>query len=66
MADISNKTVEVLQQELSEKREALRTFRFGGAGSRSRNVREGRTLRKEIARLLTEINARVAKSTKNA
>lgn len=66
MADISKKTPESLQQELTEKREALRTFRFGGAGSRSRNVREGRTLRKEIARLLTELNARVANSKKNA
>lgn len=66
MADISKKTPESLQQELTEKREALRTFRFGGAGSRSRNVREGRTLRKEIARLLTELSARVANSKKNA
>jgi len=60
MADISNKTIETLQAELAEKREALRTFRFGGAGSRSRNVREGRNLRKDIARILTELNARKA------
>ena len=32
--------------------------RFGSAGSRSRNTREGRGLRKEIARALTEVNAR--------
>lgn len=68
MADITNKTVETLQTELTEKREALRVFRFGGAGSRSRNVREGRTLRKDIARLLTELNARLKGATakKNA
>lgn len=58
MADLNTKTVETLQSELAEKREALRMFRFGGAGSRSRNVREGRTLRKEIARILTAINAK--------
>lgn len=58
MADLNTKSVESLQSELLEKREALRMFRFGGAGSRSRNVREGRTLRKEIARILTAINAK--------
>lgn len=51
-------SIEDLQKELRDKREALRTFRFGGAGSRSRDTREGRNLRKEIARVLTEINAR--------
>ena len=58
MADISSKSVETLQAELTEKREALRVYRFGGAGSRSRNVRGGRELRKDIARILTELNSR--------
>jgi ribosomal protein L29 len=66
MAEISSKTIESLRQELTDKREALRVFRFGGAGSRSRNVREGRGLRKDIARILTEINARVASEKKTA
>jgi ribosomal protein L29 len=66
MAEISSRTIESLQQEIIEKREALRVFRFGGAGSRSRNVREGRGLRKDIARILTEINARVASEKKTA
>ena len=47
-----------MQKLIADKREALRVFRFGGAGSRSRNVREGRNLRKDIARLLTELNSR--------
>jgi ribosomal protein L29 len=47
-----------LQKEIAAKRESLRTFRFGEAGTRTRNVREGRNLRKEIARLLTEMNSR--------
>lgn len=47
-----------LNKELTLKREALRSFRFGIAGSKSRNVREGRGLRREIARYLTEIARR--------
>jgi ribosomal protein L29 len=66
MADLSSKSVENLQADLIEKREALRTFRFGGAGSRSRNVREGRNLRKDIARILTALNGKkLASSGKN-
>jgi ribosomal protein L29 len=53
-----------LQKTLADKREALRSFRFGAAGSRSRNVREGRELRKEIARILTELHARQLSNTK--
>ncbi|HTR18633.1 MAG TPA: 50S ribosomal protein L29 [Candidatus Paceibacterota bacterium] len=60
------KTQEVgeLQKTLADKREALRSFRFGGAGSRSRNVREGRNLRKEIAQILTELRERELSNTK--
>ncbi len=43
---------------LGEKREALRVFRFGSAGSKTRNVKEGRLIRRAIARLLTEGNSR--------
>ena len=74
MADIKNRSVEDLQKELADKRESLRTFRFGGAGSRSRNVKEGKSLKKDIARILTELNSRnlpagksgLATSKKNA
>ncbi|MBV9159146.1 MAG: 50S ribosomal protein L29 [Candidatus Kaiserbacteria bacterium] len=58
MADLKKMDIAQLEKEVADKREALRVFRFGGAGSRSRNVREGRTTRREIARLLTEINSR--------
>lgn len=47
-----------LKKELASKREALRVFRFGGSGSKQKNVKEGAVLRKEIARILTEINSR--------
>ncbi|HEY4513726.1 MAG TPA: 50S ribosomal protein L29 [Candidatus Paceibacterota bacterium] len=58
MTDIKTKSVEELQKTVAEKREAFRVFRFGGAGSRARNVREGRNLRREIAQILTELRAR--------
>ena len=66
MKEFATKTPADLTKMLAEKREALRVFRFGGAGSRSRNVREGRNLRKDIARILTELNARVAAEKKRA
>lgn len=66
MADITKQSVEDLHKAINEKREALRGFRFGGAGSRTRNVREGRNLRKEIARMMTELASRkIANSKKN-
>ena len=58
MADIQKKSDSDLQTLVAEKQEALRNFRFGLAGSKVRNVREGRGIRKEIARLLTELNSR--------
>ncbi|MBI2086990.1 MAG: 50S ribosomal protein L29 [Candidatus Zambryskibacteria bacterium] len=47
---------ENLVKALYEKRETLRNFRFGEAGSKTRNVKEGSMLRKEIARIMTELN----------
>ncbi len=58
MKEFEKNSVEDLQKMLADKRESLRSFRFGGAGSRSRNTQEGRMLRKSIARLLTELNSR--------
>jgi ribosomal protein L29 len=56
--DISKKNDVDLVKALGEHRESLRAFRFGEAGGRSRNVREGRATRKEIARILTELTRR--------
>ena len=64
MADYSKQDVPELRKIIADKRESLRTFRFGGAGSRTRNVREGRELRREIARMMTELRAREIASTK--
>ena len=66
MADLKKMTKENIEKEIAQKREALRSFRFGESGGRSRNVREGRNLRRDIARLLTELNARVAEDRKSA
>ena len=63
--DFSKQDVAELQKAIADKREVLRVFRFGGAGSRTRNVREGRALRREIAQILTELRARELDSKKN-
>jgi ribosomal protein L29 len=64
MSDLKKQDVAELKKALSDKREGLRAFRFGAEGSRSRNVREGRTLRKEIAQIMTELRAREIASEK--
>jgi len=58
MKDLKNISDKDLNKELSKNRQALNSFRFGVAGSKSKNVREGRNLRKDIARILTETNKR--------
>ena len=55
--EITNKTLADLNRLLSEKREALRIFRFGGAGSKTKNVKEGYAIRKDIARIMTVISS---------
>lgn len=56
--DLKNNNDKDLQKELSEKRESVRAFRFGIAGSKVRNVKEGRDTKRQIARILTEFNLR--------
>ena len=62
--NFTNHTPEDLAKFVSEKREALRMSRFAGAGSKNHNVKEARTIRKEIARALTEANAHKLAATK--
>jgi len=59
--DLKTKTVPDLHKLLSEKREALRLFRFGGAGAKTKNVKEGKALRKDIARIMTAVNQQMIK-----
>ncbi|MEX1026844.1 MAG: 50S ribosomal protein L29, partial [Candidatus Paceibacterota bacterium] len=47
-----------LIKTLGEKRAALREFRFNIAGTKTRDVKEGRNLRKDVARILTALHQR--------
>jgi len=58
--DIMTKTSADLAKLVAEKREALRIFRFGAAGAKTKNVKEGRAIRKDVARILTALNAKKA------
>jgi len=51
-----DKSMEDLVKALGEKREAMRKIKFGNSGSKTRNVKEAGALRKEIARIMTELN----------
>jgi ribosomal protein L29 len=57
MSDFKGKTSKELVKTLIEKRNALQAFRLGNAGSKTKNVKEGKGLRKDIARIMTELNA---------
>ena len=56
--EIKTKIRPDLTKLLSDKREMLRAFRFGTAGSKTKNVKEGREVRKDIARILTVLNSK--------
>jgi ribosomal protein L29 len=58
MKDLIQKTEKDLKNMLSDKRKALSDFRFGLSGSKVKNIKEGKVIRKEIARILTVLNAR--------
>jgi len=58
MKELLNKTEKELKALLSEKREAVRVFKFGLAGSKTRNLKEGKNLKKEIAQIMTILNAK--------
>jgi ribosomal protein L29 len=53
---LTNHSHEELTKLVHDKREELRVLRFSVAGSKNRNVKQGKTLRKEIARALTALN----------
>ncbi len=56
--DLKNKSDKDLKKDLKDKRESVKNFRFGIAGSKVRNVKEGRDTKRQIAQILTETNAR--------
>ncbi|KKQ77777.1 MAG: 50S ribosomal protein L29 [Candidatus Zambryskibacteria bacterium RIFCSPLOWO2_01_FULL_39_39] len=46
-----------LEKELNEKKLAVHTIRFGMAGSKSKNVKEQKNIKKDIARILTALKS---------
>lgn len=56
---LQKKSDKDLVKLLAEKREDFRTFRFDMTGSKTRDVKDARNIKKDIARVLTEINRRV-------
>jgi ribosomal protein L29 len=51
--ELKNKTVVELEKVLSEKREILRDMRFRDSQKQLKNVREIRTARKNVSKILT-------------
>lgn len=58
MKDYKDKTLQDLVKLVAEKREAIRAFRFGSTGSKIKNVKLGKTLKKDVARIMTELSMR--------
>ena len=52
----SQKNKSDLEKELGEKRLAVRDIRFGMAGSKNKNVKEQKNIKKDIARIQTALN----------
>ncbi|OHA81886.1 MAG: 50S ribosomal protein L29 [Candidatus Yonathbacteria bacterium RIFCSPHIGHO2_01_FULL_51_10] len=57
---MNTKDTNNLHTELAESRKALFSFRTAVTGAKVKNVKEGRTIRKNIARILTELSLRRA------
>jgi ribosomal protein L29 len=56
---LTNHSADEINTLVADKREEHRLLRFSVAGSKNRNVKLARTLRKDIARGLTELSSRV-------
>ncbi len=55
MNKLAKKSVKDLQKELSKKKAELRDLRFKAAGTRLKDDKAIRSLKKEIARILTAL-----------
>ncbi|HET8581417.1 MAG TPA: 50S ribosomal protein L29 [Candidatus Paceibacterota bacterium] len=56
--DIKTKNDSDLVKLITDERESLRTFRFSEAGSRTKNVKAAREMKKTVARAMTELASR--------
>jgi ribosomal protein L29 len=55
--EIKTKNKAEIEKLLYEKKEALRALRSNTSGSKSKNVKEVAAVRKDVARMLTGLNA---------
>lgn len=58
--DLSKMKESELKSKLLSLKEEIRILHFKAQGSKSKNVKETATLRKQVARVLTEINKKSA------
>ncbi|MEK7213930.1 MAG: 50S ribosomal protein L29 [Patescibacteria group bacterium] len=58
MKEYKEKTIADLKKIIAEKQEVLRHFRFGSTGSKTKNVKTGHAIKKDIARIMTELSIR--------
>ncbi|MDO8471084.1 MAG: 50S ribosomal protein L29 [bacterium] len=58
-----DKSKQDLIKALQERRETLRKLRFGSTGSKARNVKGAGSTRKDIARIMTELNSSTSLTT---
>lgn len=56
--ELQKKEVKDLQQLLAQTRDKLRELRFKDANKQLKNVRQIRSLKKEVARILSVLNSR--------
>ena len=54
--DYKGKNMKDLHKALADKRTDLRNLRFGAAGSKNRDTKVNKTTKKDIARIMTELN----------
>lgn len=59
--DYTKKSIKDLQDTLAKAYKTLGNARFGAAGSRSKNTPEGKSAKKIIARVKTELRSRELK-----
>ena len=58
--ELKTKKDEELVKLLKSKRQELRKIRFGSAGSQAKDVSRIGTVRRDVAKILTELNRRTA------
>ncbi len=66
MKELIKKTDKELKEMLAEKREVVRTFRFGMAGSATRDTKAGKNAKRDVARIMTEMTRRKNSTAKKA